>query len=246
MKRQLLILSFLLTTTTICLAQFKDNNEPKETRPKGKPDSVVTTYFNVKIGGVKELNVREIYLYNVEGCLIEDRVTDLDSTQSGVFRTVYSYDDRGNYKQTVSFNPKGNLRGQALYSFDPLKRLVEIRRNNIIRVKLLLDTSGNILEAINYHDTDTPFTIFRYKYNRKGLCIESFQSWSKSSDIQKIMYTYNADDDLINEVVYNNSALLSSYTYSYAKYDKNHNWVIRNTYQNGQLTNIEERNIAYK
>ncbi|MCC8425117.1 hypothetical protein [Mucilaginibacter sp. UR6-11] len=37
----------------------------------------------------------------------------------------------------------------------------------------------------------------------------------------------------------------SSYTYTYPKLDKKHNWLVKNEYLNGKLTSVTERRISY-
>ena len=243
--KSLLIPVVFLTSYTTCFGQFKNSNEPKDGRMRGKIDSVVITYFNIKTGGVKEFNDKDTYLYNARGLLMELRVA-VDSAESRGFRTIYSYDEKGNYSQVVDCNFNGTLSKKETYTFDLVKRLVEIKNVRNIKTTLLLDKYGNILENTNYQlDYPTPFSITRYKYDLKGLCTESFESWTGSSDTQQILFAYDTDDNLIKETVYNNGPLLSINTYSYTKFDEKHNWLVRNTYLNGKLFEVAERRITY-
>jgi hypothetical protein len=243
---KLLLLCLVLPfSNSTCFAQFTNSNEPRDGRLKGKIDSVVITYFNIKTGGVKELNDRCTDLYNVKGLLTEERISDYDE-DAGPLREVYNYDDNGNYSQSLHYNSKSNLTGKVFYTFDSLKRIVETKSVRTITGTLQLDKTGNVIEDITYHEYPTVSTIFRYKYNRRGLCIESHQTWAKSSGAQQILYTYNADNNLIKEVIYNNGPLLSSYTYSYPKFDEKHNWLIQNKYRDGHLINVAERVVAYR
>jgi hypothetical protein len=246
LKILLIYLPLTLVGST-CFAQFTNSNEPRDGRLNGKVDSVVSTYFNIKIGGVKELNDRCTDLYNDKGLLIEERLSDFDSTETRSFKTTYSYDEKDNYKQGLDYSLSGKLKGRDFYTFDPLKRLVEIRNIRYLTTTLLLDKAGNVLENINYQlQYPTPFSTTLYKYNSKGLCIESFQTWTGSTDSHQILYTYNADNSLTKEIVHNDGSLLASYTYSYPKLDKKHNWLIQNKYRDGHLINVAERIIAYR
>ena len=112
--------------------------------------------------------------------------------------------------------------------------------------EMLLDDTGNIIKTIIYHYYPSPFSTLRYKYDSSGLCIESIQSWSKSADLQKIVYEYDADQHLIKETVHNNGKLLSAYTYTYSKYDQSKNWLVQHAYRNGKLSGISERSITYQ
>lgn len=202
-RQSFFILLVLLSAGNTCLAQFKNTNEPMDGPLRGKIDSVVVSYYNVKAGGVKELNDRNTYVYNAKGLLIEDRMSDYDEDEtSGQMKTFYSYDDNGNYSQMLDYNSKGILSRKEMYKFDPIKHLVEIKSvRGITTTKLLLDERGNILEDTDYQ-LDTIFSITRYKYNSVGRCIESFKTWAGSPDTQKILYAYKADGNLIKENTY--------------------------------------------
>ncbi len=213
---------------------------------KGKVDSVIVSYFNVKPGGVKELNDKNTYVYNAKGLLVEDRTSDYDSNDSRQFKTTYSYDDKGNYKEVLDYNLNGEVSGRVLYSFDAVKRVVETTSLKTITGRMQLDKAGNIIEDITYQEYPVPFTTFQYKYNKRGLCVERYQTWVKSTDSQKITYMYNANNNLIKEIVINDGKLLVTKTYSYPKYDRKGNWLIQNTYRDGLLEAVGERKITYK
>lgn len=181
LKPILIILPFALACST-CAGQFKEIN-PREGRLKGKVDSVVFTNFNVVKNDareVREFNDKCTYVYNSKGFLIEERASDDEGTAPETFRTVYNYDHKGYYSQTLDYGPKGVLKEKNIYTFDPAKRMVQISAGPA-KTKILLDKAGNIIENINYHNYPVPFSTFRYTYDRKGLCIESVQSWSKST-----------------------------------------------------------------
>ncbi len=217
--------------------------------PKGKLDSVITEYFNVEKSGndeYLELNDKESLFFNAKGLLIEDWASDYGDAEEGAFKDIYVYDSAGNYSQELRYSSKGKLTGNVSYSFDPVRRLVETKTVNTIRGRMLLDKAGNILEDITYNEYPIAFSTTRFKYNYKGLCTESYQTWTNSTDMQKITYFYNADNDLIKEVVINDGKLLVTKTYSYEKFDKMHNWLIQKMYSNGRLSNVSERKIAYR
>lgn len=109
-----------------------------------------------------------------------------------------------------------------------------------------LDKTGNVIETTYFHEYPTPFSTYRYKYDRNGLCIESIQSWSKSAKILKTVYEYDANHTLIKETIHNNLKLLYIYTYVYSNYDKMQNWLTQHTYVNGKLDGVTERAIVYR
>jgi hypothetical protein len=232
-----------------CFGQFTEIS-PREGRIKGKVDSVVFANYNIvksDTGEAREFNDKCTYLYNLRGLLVEARNSDNEGTYPAQFRTVYTYDDKGHLSQVLDYSRKGVLRGKGIYTFDPAKRLLEVRSGGgNVTSRIQLDKVSNVVESTDYRDYPTPFTTMNYKYDRNGLCIESVQIWAKSADLQKIVYEYDANHDLVKETVYNNLKLLATYAYTYSKYDNQKNWLMQHTYRNGKIDGVTERTIVYR
>ncbi|MES2456617.1 MAG: hypothetical protein V4594_13785 [Bacteroidota bacterium] len=247
LKHISVLLPIALACST-CFGQFKEIN-PREGRLKGKVDSVVFNNFNFiksDTGEVREFNDKCTYVYNAKGFLIEELSSDEEGTDQEIFKTVYIYDAKGDHSQVLDYGQKGILQKKEIYTFDPAKRLVKMSAAGTVTTKIQLDKSGNITENIIYHKYPLPFSTFRYRYNREGLCIESIQSWSKSAGLQKISYEYDTYGNLIQETIDNNSKLSCTYTYRYSQYDKMGNWLIQHTYKNGTPDGVTERSIHYQ
>lgn len=232
----------------ICVGQFTEQS-PREGRLKGKVESVVFANYNIVINGkkeVKEFNDRVTYLYDSKGLLQEEHLSYEEGIDSKQFRSVYTYDVEGNLNSLINYNQQNIITENETYTFDPIKRLVVVNNEDTIKTRMQLDKAGNIMETTIYHGNPTPFSTLRYKYNAKGLCSEVLQSWSKSGDIHKTVYVYDANGNLLKETEYKNTRILSLFTYTYSEYDQFKNWLLQKTYSRGRLNGISERFISYK
>ena len=238
----------LIVNSTFCFGQFTEQS-PREGRLKGKIASVVFANYNIVINGkkeVKEFNDRVEYLYDSKGLLQEEHLSDEEGIDSKQFRSVYTYNVEGNLSSLINYNQKNIITEKETYTFDPIKRLVVVNNEDTVKTKMQLDKAGNIMETTIYHGNPTPFSTFRYKYNTKGLCSEVLQSWSKSGDLHKTVYLYDANGNLIKETAYKNARVLSVYTYTYSKFDQFKNWLVQKTYSRGRLDGTSERVISYE
>ena len=246
-KHILVYLPLMLASIT-CIGQFTEII-PREGRLKGSVNSVSFANYNIARNDttdLKELNDKCTYLYDIKGLLIEEQVSDLDEINPGPFRTVYSYDANGYRIQALDYSRERILREKAIYKYDPSKRLVEESVGQKVTNRTLLNETGNVIETTYYRNDAIPFSTLHFKYDRNGYCIESIQSWTKSTKLQKIVYEYDANHNLVKETTFNNSKLLSIYTYTYTDYDKMENWLIQYSYRNGMLDGVTERSISYQ
>lgn len=247
LKHILVFLPLMLASIT-CIGQFTEIS-PREGRVKGRVSSVLFANYNIvrnDTADLKQFNDKCTYLYNFNGLLKEMQFSDLEETNPGPFRTVYSYDINGYRIEALDYSREGILRSKAIYMFNPSKRLVVVREGQTVTNRTLLNKAGNVIETTDYHYDSTPFSTVRFRYDRNGLCIESNQSWTKSADLQKIVYEYDVNYNLIKETVFNNSKSLSTYTYTYSDYDKMKNWLRQYSYRNGILDGVTERTIMYQ
>jgi uncharacterized protein RhaS with RHS repeats len=246
--RGIVVYLSLIVNSTICFGQFKEQS-PREGQLKGKIASVVFANYNILINGkkeTKEFNDRVAYLYDSKGLLQEEHLSDEEGIDSKQFRSVYTYNVEGNLSSLINYNQENIITERETYTFDPIKRLVVVNNEDTVKTKMQLDKAGNIMETTIYHGYPTPFSTFRYKYNAKGLCSEVLQSWSKSGDLHKTVYVYDANGNLIKETAYKNARVLSVYTYTYSKFDQFKNWLVQKTYSRGRLDGISERVISYE
>ena len=238
----------LIVNSTFCFGQFTEQS-PREGRLKGKVESVVfANYYIMKDGNVevKEFNDRVAYYYDLKGLLKEERSSDEENVDSKQYRSVYNYNAEGHLSSVIEYDQENAIADTETYTFDPTKRLVHLTLAKTSTTKMQLDDVGNVIEMFVYHHNPEPFSTTRYKYNAKGLCSESVQSWSKSKDLHKTIYEYDANDNLIKETAYKNASVIATYTYTYSKYDQFKNWLVQKTYKSGRLDGVSERNIYYQ
>jgi len=237
----------LMVHSTVGFGQFLQQS-PREGSVTGKVDSVVFKNYNIIRNGnaeVREFNDWCRYIYDSKGVLAQGHFSDEEEMSSGYFREVHSYSADGYLTSVVNFNKTNELEGEETYTFDPSMREVQVNEAKIVTTVMKLDGTGNVIKTTNYHDSNKPFSTLDYKYDAKGLCIESVQSWANSAAVQKIIYEYDTNQNLIKETTYNNSKLSAIYTYTYIKFDQFQNWLIQRSYRNGILYSETERTVSY-
>ena len=238
----------LMVNSLIGFGQFLQQS-PREGRINGKVDSVVFKSYNITRNGnakVREFNDRWSYLYDLKGNLVEEQSSDEEDMSSGCFREVYSYSADGRLASVVNYSKTNELRGEEKYTFDPSKLEVQVKEAQTVTAVMQLDETGNVIKTTYYHNPNKPFSTWLYKYNAKGLCIESVQSWTNSPAVQKIIYEYDTNQNLIKETTYNNSKLSATSTYAYSKFDQHSNWLVQRSYRYGRLDSETERSVYYQ
>ena len=239
----------LMANSLIGFGQFLQQS-PREGRIKGKVDSVVFKNYNISRNGnaevIREFNDWCRYIYDLKGGLAEGHFSDEEEMSSGYFREVHSYSADGYLNSVVNYSKTNELDGEETYTFDPSKREVQVKEAKIVTTVMQLDGTGKVIKTTNYHDSSKLFSTLDYKYDAKGLCIESVQTWSKSPAVQKIIYEYDTNQNLIKETTYNNSKLSATYTYAYSKFDQYRNWLMQRSYRNGKLESETERSVSYQ
>jgi hypothetical protein len=257
----LLVHLSLLLAGNSCFGQFQYYNNIKLWNIKGKVDSITQSYFSVKRDSTqaRRLDSKIVLFFDKSGFFTEDHYYLLEQdhdakiTYRGLLKNVNSKDDKGNLTELIRYGVDGVAYTKEVYSFDPLKLLVEIKTyeqpSNELRVitKKIFDKKGKIVETSSYNSSLQPINKHLYKYNEKDHYNEDIEVNTKTLKEFKTVSTFDNDGNIIKQTNYNDLGEVSStYDYSYLKYDEKHNWVQQNSFFNGKLFKIEERVIAYR
>jgi hypothetical protein len=265
MIRQLLkpvFITIILTTvftTGFCQFAYKIH---KDLLIKGKVDSCITNYTTVYYKDsveIKQLVSRTIEYFDKHGKTIKlyDYVFSNNSDTVDVMKhpliTTYSYDKKGNIAEVVNYNSAG-VDSKDVFIYTGNKSLISINNyslpDNKVKgvTKMKLNAMDDIEEYDYYVDSvysAKPFTKINFEYNTKGYLIKDSSSYSYTSKTRQTYCTYDPDDNLVQFRSEQTGSEPTTQDYNYPKFDKLHNWLIRNTYDKGKLRQSMERRIAY-
>jgi len=171
---------------------------------------------------LRNLWVKDIYVYDKEGKIIE--VRSIDNEDKTLFRYTYKYDDKGNEIDRVSYGKNNEVIQRTTHSFDSKNNLTE---------RSEYDTYGELIQKNIY------------KYNEKGQKIEQQGLNSNGSLAFLIKFIYNATGELIESLTYNTKGELTSKLIQQYKMDNYNNWTKLTQYTDGKATFITERIIEY-
>ncbi|MCC8425118.1 hypothetical protein [Mucilaginibacter sp. UR6-11] len=262
----------MLIIVSTSFAQFT-NDRHQGAKPKENIDTIITTKyrFNKDDTVTKIFENKTIDALNKKG-----QVTESDcyftSQNSNHTSATFSYDDKGNLTDVKYYIRAPMLWYESIYSYSPATRSVSVNNainkdNKLARyaenpqAKLLvfkLDNSGKIIEERNYRDAvGKVLEITRnFTYNSKGYLIEMnalpYDCNQRPGMPVRFLYSYNNTGNLLKEVStqyhpINHSIIrASTRIYTYAKFDKHHNWLVQNIYIDGKLTGMVEKRIVYR
>jgi hypothetical protein len=159
--------------------------------------SILKTTYSYNSSGqlLKEiygLQIKE-YIYNLEGRLVEIR----RSYGKGVIdsRQVFSYDDKGNLLDRISYDTNGIFRGKETKTYD---------------------ANGRLLEEVNGYGTNI--------YNAQGqLTMEIRGKDTSDSSYRKVIYEYDDKGLIVKEEEFDNKGLRKKSVYTY-EFDSTGNW----------------------
>ncbi|MES2428893.1 MAG: hypothetical protein V4560_18070 [Bacteroidota bacterium] len=265
MIRQLLkslFITIILTTvftTGFCQFAYKIH---KDLLIKGKVDSCITNYTTVYYKDsveIKQLVSKTIEYFDKHGKIVKFNTyvfsnnSDTVDVMKHPLITAYSYDKKGNIAEVVNYNSAG-VDSKDVFIYTGNKSLVSINNyslpdNKLQRVtKMKLNAIGDIEEYDYYVDTvysAKPFTKINFEYNAKGYLIKYSSSYSYTSKTRQTYCTYDPDDNLVQFRAEQSGSEPTIQDYNYPKFDKLHNWLLRNTYDKGKLRQSMERSITY-
>ncbi|TSJ38688.1 hypothetical protein FO440_19475 [Mucilaginibacter corticis] len=159
----------------------------------------------------------------------------------------------------LSYDENGNAEFKNAYSYSANKKLVTLKgyfldgkRSYTNSESYKIDASGRILEKYHYNEGFAPDVKYQYektvyKYNAKGLRVEEVEYDLNGSKTSQRFNKYNQNNDLAetNYIWLKDQRGNEHITFTYTKYDKHHNWLIKNLFLNGHFHSVTERQITY-
>lgn len=259
----LLVCTVLLSAGNMCFAQFSDGKGPAWAPLNGKVDSVIVIEFAVTkndTGQIRERKYKIGLAYAKNGKLArQDMYSTAPKKQPNSpdriqMRMSNSYDESGRLNETIFNNGYSNV-VKEVYTYKNGTLQAETKKygisDNVLieTAQIQLDEAGDMVERSVFDTTAKLVSKFTSKYNDRGQRIEEteFGVFIKP-DTRKWLNTYNTDGDLIRQVYYAGpGAIIASNTstYTYPKFDDQHNWLVKNIFVNGKLTRVAERSITY-
>jgi hypothetical protein len=251
---------FLISSAT-CVGQF-DYKIRKDIGLKGRVDSCVTNAITItyKDGKAKKQLVAKVIEYYDENGKVAKKLTYIFSDNPDTtaikksFITVYNYDKKGNFEEMVNYNSKGPY-SKDVFTYTHGETGGDLKHYNLPDNKLLgltkikLNAMGDV-EETGYHHKDSIYSAkpqkkINYEYNLKGYLIKDSASYSHTSRTGRNYYTYDKGDNLIQiRTPTTLEPIIQIYTYP--KFDKLHNWLERDTFDDGKLVDVFERQITYR
>ena len=259
----LLICQVLLLAGNMCFAQFSDGKAPAWAPLNGKVDSVIITEYAVTksdMGQTKQRKYKIGLVYDKNGKLaLQDMYSMAPKKQPNSpdriqMRMSNNYDEGGRLIGTIFNNGYSNV-VKEIYTYKSGTLQAEAKKYGISDNVLLetaqiqLDEAGDMVERSVFDTTAKLVSKFTSKYNDRGQRIEEteFGVFIKP-DTRKWLNTYNANGDLIRQVYYvgpGTTVANNTSTYTYLKFDDQHNWLVKNIFVNGKLIRVTERSITY-
>lgn len=266
MIRQLLkslFITIILTTVfTNCFCQYDpwiDNKIYKDLRLKGRVDSCVTNIIVMSYEDgttKKQLNAKIVEYYNKHGEVIKmyhyilGHNPDTADAWKNPSITVYKYDKTGGFEKTVDYKSKTLSKDVFTYTNGKIEAYIKhynLPDNKLGLTRIKFNTVGDIEESVKYRDTAynaKPYIKINYEYNQNGFLVKDSTSYTNTTRTQRNFRTYDQNNNLIQ-------IRMSSYpeprieVYTHPKFDKLHNWLEEDTFLEGKLAYVFERQITY-
>jgi len=266
MKCQLLkycIVVVLLFLNLVSYAQFNNDNK-QWYNLHGKVRCCVETGYNLIKGdttGKHIINSFDSVVFNNKRQAVE---TYRSNTVRGAdinkrIFTAYKYDNKGNLIEQLYHDFDGKPEAKLIYSYAYVKKLVTLRiyfllekDSSRVSDSYKINASGRILEIYHYNESFVPDVKYQYgktvyKYDVKGLRIEEIEYDLNGLERSQRFWKYNRYNDL-SKTTYiwlKDQRANEEMSFVYTKYDKYHNWLVRNRFIHGRLHSISERQITY-
>jgi len=267
MKLQLLkhcLVAILLFISLASYGQFNnDNNNKYWNNLHGKIKSCTTIGYNVIKGDTagKQINLFDSVVFNKKGQIIKIfksntvRGADINKRISN----TYKYDNKGNLIEQVFHGTDGKAQVKCVYSYLTSKNKVTLKifflpekDSSRVTDTYKINASGRILEKYHYNESFVPGVKYQYgktvyKYNAKGLRVEEIGYDLNGLEKSKRFLKYNQNNEM-SESTYvwlKDQRANESMTFTDTKYDKHHNWLVRNRFIHGKLHSVTERTITY-
>ncbi|MFD2145091.1 hypothetical protein [Mucilaginibacter antarcticus] len=256
-----------MASCSICFAQYSDGKNPAWAPVHGKIDSVIINGFAVTNTGKDQSKQNKYKLglaYNEDGQLghqdmyttsVKQQPTAPDRIQ---LRIINNYDiDRRLIGMTIyhgdTYGSKSSF-VKEVYSYKN-DTLIEAKRYGMPGDVLLSvtqirqDKAGNVIERSTSDTSQKLISRFTTTYNAHGERIEATEHHINiTPKDRRWTHTYDKKGNLIKDVYYAGAGaeVTSTVDYKYTKFDKQHNWLVKNIYSEGKLAGVVEREITYR
>ena len=265
MKLQLLkpfLIIILLLVSSVSYAQFI-NGLNHRLNLHGKVQSCVTTQYNhLRYDTSARYKVSfDSLIFNSKGQEIKGFTTSAvrgaDTNKKYCF--IPKYDKAGNLTEVLSYDENGNAEFKNAYSYSANKKLVTLKgyfldgkHSYTNSESYKINGSGRILEKYHPNESFVPDVKCQYgktvyKYNAKGLRVKEIEYDLNGLEISKRFLKYNQNNEMSeSNFIWLKDQRGNEYiTFTYIKYDKHHNWLVKNMFLNGKFHSVTERQITY-
>jgi hypothetical protein len=203
-----------------------------------------------------DIGIRNIYIYDSIGNLIEDNLYDEKKSISGfTSKKKLIYDEKSNLIEKNTYLPSGFLIEKIVYDYDVNKNNIESKcykydfeGKELLQFtdKYKYDKKGNQIERIHYDKFGDNYYTEKYEYDENRLMIEEFSDFLKEFQPPKKTYIYDENKNILKIKHYSSkNVFVKEETYKY-KLDSYGNWILKTHYINGKPDLIEERKITYE
>jgi hypothetical protein len=166
-------------------------------------------------------------------------------------KIFHKYDDGGLELELNNFY-KDTLVQRIKYKYDNMGNKVEINSYDYsgklsYKIKQVFKEK-NVIQSKEYDEDGLLSSTNKYKYNNNGNIIENIVLDSNNKVTNKYNSKYDENNNLIEWRVFIDNDIrneLTTYKYSYLKFDSNKNWTEKIEYENDIPTKITLRTIEY-
>lgn len=231
---------------------------------KGKIKYIEYTQYQVTIRNGEILKDKKyasnpILEFDING-LIKKSTTYGQTNKIILRETEFSFDSIGRLKEKKQtlFQGANNFIIKTLYTYTTTEIIVETIDNNFTKEELIkISISNNDSTAIIYDKFGIQeISSSKYIFNKDKKVIKLINIYNKKTDTDIIIFDYDKNGDLIEELTNTSSLQLyadgtskngnkETRTYKYSAYDMNLNWTKMIIYKNGNPFSIVDRKIIY-
>ncbi len=230
---------------------------------RGKPKSCLTISYNriSKSPGSLKMNSYNKVIFNKEGQIIERYYAGTVNYGNidDEYKHTYKYDNKGNITEMVNYDANGRPESKFEFTYSADKKLYLLKRYDLTEIDMprilygfKVDASGRILDQYQYNESLVPdakyqFGRTEYGYNNHGVRVEETRFDLDGAAKSKRFMKYDQYNDMLESIdsVSNIPTRNTTLVFDYPKYDKQHNWLIKNRAVNGKPHSVEKRYITY-
>ena len=228
-------------------------NDLSKQKLHGKIKSVTSSNYSVveKFGEVEKdtLDGKSVFIYNDKGYATECNVYNPDG--SLYWNMKHKYDDENNNVEQDLYSANGSLLRKSVFKYNDDGDMIEesdiysgsLTEKHVCRY----DNNHHLTERKSYYKDGSLWQKIIYTYNDNDNVKQSIDSTYSSSNNSQRKYTYEYDDkdNLIEQQITEDDGSSAKQVYKYPEYDKKGNWTRQITFENDKPTVIIERTIEY-